>query len=130
MITEGDLKMSICIFCLTLGNKKNPISFLPLPVIHPSISSMIITRTSITSGITRSLDLPVTEEQLDLYYNGGALLQNAFPHLSPSEREFIKTGITDEEWNAAFSFPDSDEDDEEYEDDDIDPEGRFELAIS
>jgi hypothetical protein len=34
-------------------------------------------------------------------YLEGALLQNAFPNLSPGEREFIKTGITDEEF-AAF----------------------------
>lgn len=62
---------------------------------------MIITRTSMTSGITRSMDLPVTEAQLDLY-EGGALLQNAFPNLTPGEREFIKTGITQSEWEAIF----------------------------
>jgi hypothetical protein len=59
--------------------------------------NMIITRTSMTSGITRSLDLPVTEAQLATY-EGGALLQNAFPNLTPGEREFIKTGITQSEW--------------------------------
>ncbi len=32
----------------------------------------------------------------------GALLQNAFPNLSADEREFIKTGISPEEWEAAF----------------------------
>jgi hypothetical protein len=62
---------------------------------------MIITRTSMTSGITRSLDLPVTEAQLAAYA-GGALLQNAFPNLTPGEREFIKTGITQAEWEAIF----------------------------
>jgi hypothetical protein len=48
------------------------------------------------------MDLPVTMEQLDRYYNGGELLQNAFPHLNADQREFIKTGITGEEWEAAF----------------------------
>jgi len=62
---------------------------------------MIITRTSIVSGITRSLELPVTTQQLEAYEQG-ALLQNAFPHLAPAEREFLKTGITDEEWDAMF----------------------------
>jgi len=61
-----------------------------------------ITRTSTFTGTTHTLWLPVTEEQLNAYYNGGLLLQDAFPHLSAGEREFIKTGVTDEEWKAAF----------------------------
>lgn len=64
--------------------------------------SMNVTRTSMLSQITRTIDLPVTQAQLDDYYDG-ALLQEAFPNLSPGEREFIKTGITDEEWKEAFS---------------------------
>jgi hypothetical protein len=62
---------------------------------------MKITRTSMVSGETRTLDLPVTEEQLNKYASG-ALLQDAFPHLSPGDREFIKTGITNEEWESLF----------------------------
>ncbi|HUW46113.1 MAG TPA: hypothetical protein VMW50_10020 [Dehalococcoidia bacterium] len=60
---------------------------------------MNITRTSPFTGITRTLDIPVTEEQVQAYQNG-ELIQRAFPHLSPGEREFIKTGITDEEWDT------------------------------
>lgn len=56
------------------------------------------------SGTTRTLDLPVTEEQLDRYVNQGWLLQDAFPHLSAGDREFIKTGITDEEWESLFGM--------------------------
>lgn len=52
-------------------------------------------------GKTRTKDLPITQEQLDNYENG-ALLQNTFPNLKPGDREFIKTGITDEEWNNMF----------------------------
>lgn len=62
---------------------------------------MIITRTSPITGITHSVDLPVTEEQL-IAYNRGLLLQNAFPNLSPGDREFIKSGITDQEWKDLF----------------------------
>ena len=62
---------------------------------------MNITRTSMVSGVTRTLDLPVTQQQLDSYAQG-ALLQNAFPNLSADEREFLKTGITAEEWEALF----------------------------
>jgi hypothetical protein len=60
------------------------------------------------TGEVRTLDLPVTEEQIAAYA-AGELIQNAFPHLSAGEREFIKTGITDEEWDELFG---GDEDEE------------------
>lgn len=63
---------------------------------------MHITRTSMLSDVEHTLDLPVTQEQLDRYAAGGVLLQEAFPHLSPPEREFIKTGITPDEFAEAF----------------------------
>jgi len=50
------------------------------------------------SGIERTLDLPVTEAQLTAW-TSGTLCQNAFPHLSADEREFIMTGVTAEEWD-------------------------------
>ena len=34
-----------------------------------------------------------------LKYNGGMLIQNAFPFLTPSDRELMMTGICDECWN-------------------------------
>jgi hypothetical protein len=61
--------------------------------------TMKITRVSMISGQSHTLDLPVTYEQL-LAYAEGALLQEAFPHLSPPEREFIKTGVTPDEWQT------------------------------
>jgi hypothetical protein len=70
---------------------------------------MQITRTSMVSGVTRTIELDVTQDQLDKY-EAGALLQNAFPNLSPDQREFLKTGITDEEWQVLFR---NDEDVEE-----------------
>ena len=60
---------------------------------------MQITRKSFMTGITRTVDLDVTQQQLDNYENG-VLLQDAFPNLSPSEREFIKSGIVDNEWES------------------------------
>jgi hypothetical protein len=62
---------------------------------------MNITRTSLYSRITRTLDLPVTEAQLDAWASG-ELIQNAFPDLSPDDREFLKTGITAEEWEQLY----------------------------
>ena len=82
---------------------------------------MKITRTSIITGITRTLDLPVTEDQIQKYENG-ALLQNAFPHLNAGDREFIKSGISSEEWDSLFGseeeqeeefVPDEDDDDKQ-----------------
>jgi hypothetical protein len=62
---------------------------------------MTITRTSVFTGKVHSIDLTVTEEQMLAYYQG-ALLQNAFPNLSPEEREFIKSGVTASEWDDIF----------------------------
>jgi hypothetical protein len=63
---------------------------------------MKIVRTSQVSGITRTMDLDVTEEQLALYSLGQVAIQDCFPGLSADEREFIKTGITAEEWDQVF----------------------------
>jgi len=59
---------------------------------------MLITRKSIISGITRSLEIPVTQEQIDRHINGERI-QIVMPHLTPDEREFIITGVTKEEWD-------------------------------
>ena len=67
---------------------------------------MKITRTSILSGKTRTKDINVTIEQLKAW-ESGALIQVAMPHLTASDREFIMTGIIDEEWDNAF--PEEDE---------------------
>jgi hypothetical protein len=62
---------------------------------------MQVTRRSPFTGITRTLDLNITEAQVEAYANG-ALLQVAFPNLNADEREFYKTGITGEEWDQVF----------------------------
>lgn len=62
---------------------------------------MKITRKSPFSGKTNTMDIPVTQEQLDAW-NNGALIQNAMPNISPDHREFIMTGITPEEWENMF----------------------------
>jgi hypothetical protein len=62
---------------------------------------MKITRTSPFSGKTITLDIPVTQSQLDRW-QGGELIQNAMPNLTADEREFVMTGITAEEWKGLF----------------------------
>jgi len=64
---------------------------------------MLITRTSPFSGNTNSMEIAVTQAQLDAW-QAGTLIQDAMPNLSADEREFIKTGITPEEWDEAFIF--------------------------
>ncbi len=63
---------------------------------------MQITRTSGFSGITRTLDLNVTDEQIAAW-KGGELVQHAFAHLSAGEREFLVTGVTEKEWDDVFA---------------------------
>ena len=63
---------------------------------------MLITRTSILSGKTRTMWIDVNQSQIDKWV-AGMLIQNAMPNVSVDEREFIKTGITPEEWDSTFN---------------------------
>jgi|TARA_R100000353_G_scaffold128997_3_gene91631 hypothetical protein len=58
---------------------------------------MLIIRKCPLTGVQNRKEIDVTEEQLKLWHEG-AFIQDAMPHLTPSEREFIKTGLTDEAW--------------------------------
>ena len=69
---------------------------------------MKITRTSMFTGVERTLDLDFTAEQLAEWKNG-ALIQVAMPNLSAADRAFVMTGVTDEAWSEEFG---DDEDDE------------------
>lgn len=71
---------------------------------------MRITRTSMVSGETNTLDLPVTCEQLAAW-QGGELIQVVFRHLPPWDREFILSGTTRAEWDAMFP-PEADAEEE------------------
>ncbi len=61
----------------------------------------IIKRSDLT-GQEHTMEIDVTHEQLDRYENGNELIQTVFPDLTADEREFIKTGITAEEWDAVM----------------------------
>lgn len=69
-------------------------------------NSYLCTRTSQATGITHNRELPISPmeymEGIDKWCSG-ELIQNAFPTLSADDREFIKTGITPEEWDDLFS---------------------------
>ena len=55
---------------------------------------------SMLTGNIHTRDIDVTYEQLDAWVADGTLIQEALPHLSADDREFIKTGITPEEWST------------------------------
>ncbi|MDB4286366.1 hypothetical protein N9933_03605 [bacterium] len=60
-----------------------------------------ITKKSSFTGVVRTLFIAVTQTQLDDWENG-ALIQDAMPHLTTDEREFLMTGTTPDEWDAVF----------------------------
>jgi hypothetical protein len=70
---------------------------------------MRITKTSIASGKEHTREIDCTDAQLAAW-QGGMNIQDAMPHLSADDREFLMTGITPEEWDETFG---SDEEDGE-----------------
>lgn len=66
---------------------------------------MTIARKSPFTGKVSQMTLPISEEHFNscaTSWQSGTLIQDAFPMLNPDQREFIKTGITPEEWNSMF----------------------------
>ena len=62
-------------------------------------------RTSPFTGKVNTLILPISPDTYDqcvTAWQGGEMIQNAFPMLTAGEREFIKTGITPDEWDNLF----------------------------
>ena len=62
---------------------------------------MQITKTSMLTGAVTTMDIDVTQEQLNSWKNG-KLIQNAMPNITPRERDFIKLGMTPDEWDKMF----------------------------
>jgi hypothetical protein len=69
---------------------------------------MLVTNISQLSGKETTLELDITEEQLERFYNrreNGEYVQTIFPNLTPAEREFLLTGISPIEWEKIFGSP-------------------------
>lgn len=62
---------------------------------------MQITKTCPFTHKSNTLDVPVTQAQLDAWH-GGMLIQDAMPDLSADEREFLMTGIMPDTWDELF----------------------------
>ena len=66
---------------------------------------MLILKVSQLSGKLNSMELNVTESQMDRFHNrreNGEYVQTIFPNLTSEEREFLLSGITPSEWNEIF----------------------------
>jgi len=61
-----------------------------------------VERKSLLTGNVNTMELPTTQEKLDIFFNSPKnerpLIQDLFPELSVDEREFLQTGATPEEW--------------------------------
>ena len=67
---------------------------------------MKITRRSSLSGVEHTLDIDITSEELtrvEMRFCTKELIQNIIPNVSLGEREFLMTGITQEEWDETFN---------------------------
>ena len=63
-----------------------------------------VTRVSPVTGKTNTKELDITEEQLIDYLGSNKMIQEVFPNLSREDREFIKTGMTKEDWDNTFGY--------------------------
>lgn len=71
-----------------------------------------VVRHSPLTGEENIMTLDMSQAEFDArmdVWNRGELIQNAFPMLTPAEREFIKTGYTPEDWDKMFGYEDEDE---------------------
>lgn len=66
---------------------------------------MQVTKRSPLSGLEHTLELPVTQEELDRHA-AGEFSQDVWPNLTDGQREFLISGITGEEWDEAFAEED------------------------
>ena len=60
-------------------------------------TTAIVIRKSPHTGKFNTMTLPVTKAQYNAWQDG-SLIQDAMPHLTADEREFILTGLTVQDW--------------------------------
>jgi hypothetical protein len=71
---------------------------------------MIINRVSPFTGKVNTMNLPITEEQI-ARWKRGAYAQDVWPDLTPSQREFLISGSTEEDWETYITGAFEEEDD-------------------
>lgn len=70
---------------------------------------MMLKRVSDLTGVTHFREIKVTQAELDDWKRSGEFIQSYFPELSDSDREFILTGITPEEWDLFVGDPEDED---------------------
>lgn len=78
-----------------LGNKFTGFDWVSCP------QGCIVKRISPYDGKEYNINMDITQTQYTKWCNG-ELIQNAMPHLTPDEREFILTGLTAEQFNKLY----------------------------
>lgn len=66
-------------------------------------------RSNLTGNLNR-MELPITSADVEAWERSGQHVQRYFPQLDATQREFLLTGASQEEWDAMFP---EEEDDEE-----------------
>lgn len=67
---------------------------------------MLIHKVSPVTNKLNAMEIAVTCSQIYDWEVEGVLIQYAMPNLTAGEREFIKTGITPQEWDDMFGDED------------------------
>ena len=66
---------------------------------------MLVGRKSLFTGAKSEMEIDVTEKQITLWMEG-ELIQNVMPNLTPTEREFLISGMSIAEQEAVFAQSD------------------------
>lgn len=62
---------------------------------------MKITRVSPLTGKENTMDIDISQKQLEKW-QGGELIQHAMPNINSDEREFLISGYTSEDWDSLW----------------------------
>jgi hypothetical protein len=77
---------------------------------------MRVERASVLDGSIRAMEIDITPARLHEIESSFLPIQVVAPELSDAEREFIMTGITDDEWDELFLNEDDYHDEPDLED--------------
>ena len=69
---------------------------------HVTEGFTMVHKVSILTGKESRMVLPLPAWLIKEWLDSGTLVQDAFPQLSDSAREFLISGTTPEEWDATF----------------------------
>ena len=72
------------------------------PCYNKGMTSYTIERKSPLTGKINTMEITMDPNDY-LAWKNGEMIQNALPYLTTDEREFIKTGLVDDEWDVMTS---------------------------